>query len=296
MKQLRKIILSALITLMFCFLIFILQSDMVPITPYTRHDDGKSTNTSTDKQNVTRQTVKKQVDYIKWLMLAGDSNMRKTFYRIIEKLEADLEFPNSSILDISHSNLGRAKDSRWFDRDFIIHFKNQSLLRVSQRFLHGDYRELYRLNNHWTDIRFCFTNCKKSDLPSKQKQVFQSTSKPDLLFITRGLWETDQIKIDKTCHNEHKYANIIKNFTAEVKVVWQNNPRIYGHSKIKNWQIEHDAKCQREFAKKHHLDIFDLYNYTSQNMKERMLPGDYHISFSTRDFLFHLMWEKLWKN
>lgn len=222
----------------------------------------------------------------KWIVLAGDSNLRNVWLRINKKLQRSREV--KQIITSHNGSNPKLYERRWVDRDSIFVFRNNSKLRVSLRFLHGGIHDIYRINQSWNDVRLCFDKCDVTIKPSKQKHVFTYKTNPDVLWFNHGLWGTFPIN-KKDCYgksNQSQYiysaAKYLSNIQNEVKVIWQTNPSIASHPIIKTSQVESDYVCQTKLSSKEKIKLFDIYKYTTTS---NHMGNGYHYDVKTKDMI-----------
>jgi len=237
----------------------------------------------------------------RWIVLAGDSNMKFLWHRIIET------FPTKFKEQIKSKTVstGFYKDTnRWVDRDVIFYFKNNTKLRISLKFLHGGKNEFNRINNNWSDIRLCNDGCDHLKSPSFQDKAFNYTSKPDILWITHGLWalNPDLREDEADCYGStpfseyiHAAAKYIKSIKDEITVVWQTNPSIAWHPRIKKTHVKLDYLCQKQLAAEYKLALFDIYEYTDKDNHKHM-EGTYHIDTTTQQYIIDRIFNRTFIN
>jgi len=244
--------------------------------------------------NVKKHYVKNEVKNSRWIVLAGDSNMKFVFNRIKDT------FPVIYSNEINETLISKGFDdkvgssSRWVDRDIIFYFKNKTQLRISLKFLHGGNSEFNRINTTWTDIRLCDVICDHTKVPSVQHEAFTYETKPDLLWITHGLWalNVDFPKNEindcngRSKRTEYLYATnrYLKSIKNDINVIWQTNPSIAWHPKIKKDHVKLDYLCQKKLSSEHQIPLFDVYDYTDKNNHQRM-KGDYHYDNYTQQYI-----------
>jgi len=226
----------------------------------------------------------------RWIVLAGDSNLKTVWNRIVQTfpIRYSKQIKSKIVSTGFYENV-----YRWTDRDVIFYFKNNTKLRISLKFLHGGKNEFSRINNKWSDIRLCNVSCDHSTSPSFQDKEFDYTSKPDLLWITHGLWalNTDLTDEEADCYGSTPFseyintaAQYIKSIKNEITIIWQTNPSIAWHPKIKKSHVKLDYLCQKKLAAEYKLPLFDIYKYTDK-INQKAMGSDYHYDDLTQQYI-----------
>ena len=273
----------------------------------------------TGSQNTGKKDKKK---YLRWVMLAGDSNWRAIFVQTIKTLKQSINQPGSQIVEVFKTGNGVEKDKRWVDIDAMVTFKNASKIRLSFRFIHGAVNEITRIDNNWSDIRHCMEDCptkikdeKQREIyckdfsrdsicakktPSSQPEVFNSEGQiPDVFFYTHGLWgcfekpirprdnQQCQDKLGFIASHLHKLSQ-----KQNLEVVWFTNPTIYLHPVIKDEYLKWETNCQIKIAKEKDVQLFNLRDFINKDKKARARAGNYHISSWSENYFGNLVFSK----
>lgn len=251
----------------------------------------------------------------KWLMLAGDSNMRYIYQHIQNSYLRE----NININQVCTSYSKSSGDIRWFDKDMIILFKNISCLRISLRFMHGSVNEIYRLNNTWSDIRHCEKDCiieninmthkdkilcklytrpSKciSKLPSQQSNIFQTKNIPNVLIFSHGLWGSFPApETALACQKRFGLiSKVLASFQNKIDVTWVSNPWISHHHEISRSYLHWETQCQLQHSKALKIPMINLYSFIKEKPRQRMTANDFHITLTVQKYLIDLMMKKLW--
>lgn len=245
---------------------------------------------------------KKSLSGSKWIVLAGDSNMRHVWILIKDTLSVLYKSKisktlTSKVLKVLH------EDDRWVDRDTIFYFKNDTKLRISFKFLHGGVSEFDRISNTWSDIRMCHNaSCDQRKVPSVQHEEFHYATTPDILWLTHGLWGIRRpmvanytmnckvtSKTSEYVYYASKYLAFVKN---DVKVIWQTNPSIVSHPWIKPAYVKSDYLCQKKLSAENNITLFDIYQLTQK--KRSRMAGGYHYDVMTQHYIIeNILWNVL---
>lgn len=229
---------------------------------------------------------------LKWIMLAGDSNMRIVFHELLRSYRASSGNKYGETIGGITSNLDSVGEKRRFDRDVIFYFVDGKCVRISLRYMHRSFLEVIRLIHSWSNIRHCKRDCSRSIKPSRQRREFSQDGSPDILFYSHGFWPLlNSITDENACSKEYALvASVLRLFNTEVKVVWMSNPAIYSHPILTDKHIRHDVRCQMKSAGLQNITMFNLYHFVIEKKLKKTVVNDIHISLYTAKYITKIIW------
>eukprot|EP00929_Paragymnodinium_shiwhaense_P052477 TRINITY_DN26293_c0_g1_i1.p1 TRINITY_DN26293_c0_g1~~TRINITY_DN26293_c0_g1_i1.p1 ORF type:complete len:664 (-),score=79.30 TRINITY_DN26293_c0_g1_i1:1053-2750(-) len=236
-----------------------------------------------------------------WLMIIGDSNMRKTWEFLFAKFKAIAD-GGEPYAFTNKTKPATGFDPRWFDSDAIFLIKGRPL-RISIRFMfNANYRlktwnGLAETQQGWFNKIF---SCGAPDGDWEQAQCPESphpgafwhyrwNQGPEFVAITHGLWflPKAQESIRSACATRRETGRLIKKLLTKefslsdgtvyppASMIWTSNARINGHPKISTTDIEMDRKCQAIAAKQSDLLTLDTYSLVP---KTSIQPAGFHFT------------------
>ena len=255
-----------------------------------------------------------------WVMMLGDSQSRMAFQQFRHLVEGLLggqhisEWPTLS--DIFNelerdSNLnGSCSNPKWWDREQLYMLSGRCI-RFSFRFMHS-LTEPIRVQPWSRAPKVCGNakdwyigaNCRWARAAHRQMLPGWALmpAQPDLLWVSHGMWETpgkDATHLEPACKTrfDSTIAAIQDAKRANISVFWQSNPTTFAMLRSRQFEEAENA-CQREQARAHQINFFDLFEWTSAD-RERVQASNFHYTnfsaciVSTAVFS-QLLWSDKW--
>eukprot|EP01084_Bolivina_argentea_P085208 153994_1 len=212
-----------------------------------------------------------------WLMFTGDSNTRNTVQHLVYSLSHK---SNVQVIDdITNRLLPHLKcDVQWMDREWII-IANEYIFRVSLRFEKSG--NLNRTLNYIFDDYNNIADGAPINIQnvSSMWKYVSSVSKPDIMYVSQGLWGIQGLKQNTEQSNgwtHNDIANLLKYWqdVKNINVFWVTNFRIKHHGTIRNELIEYDVKQTKINAERCGVPVFSLWDTITGSIYQQI--GDYH--------------------
>ena len=108
---------------------------------------------NTDPPRRATPLSKDRCDHPRWILWAGDSNMRHTFHTWIKQHTKKAKTVFKSDPFSADPGAAAGEGRRWADQEAVLEFHNGDIMRASFRFLHGSTSEFLYMTDHWDEAR-----------------------------------------------------------------------------------------------------------------------------------------------
>eukprot|EP00747_Dinoflagellata_sp_TGD_P222180 gnl/TRDRNA2_/TRDRNA2_93921_c0_seq1.p1 gnl/TRDRNA2_/TRDRNA2_93921_c0~~gnl/TRDRNA2_/TRDRNA2_93921_c0_seq1.p1 ORF type:complete len:318 (+),score=12.40 gnl/TRDRNA2_/TRDRNA2_93921_c0_seq1:23-976(+) len=234
-----------------------------------------------------------------WIVLAGDSNMRHTYTRLLERLNQSKRVRLTSKAkkaDSSASIEQGLNESRWFDDDAIFTTSSQRMIRVSLRFIWNSTVILDHWHavgsNPWTEIRQCRMSDQRCWM-SPQPHVFSLESwqerPPHALIFSHGLWGYFHLVPLDGCFRQESIGRLLQSWSTEIPFLrWVSNFPINKHPFIRRVHLTHDYSCQHNVSEALGLSLIDTWRLVGD---EVVNVTDCHYKTTVQDEIIRYIFQ-----